>query len=57
VILVYDFFSNIFLAIALIEKQAEDPSSLGEGMNAVRFLINYYFRAALISYIFPTIYQ
>jgi len=40
-----------------IEKQAEDPSSLWEGMNAVRFPINYYFRAALISYIFSTIHR
>ncbi len=41
----------------VIEKQAKDPSLSREGMNAVRFPINYYFRAALISYIIEAIHQ
>ncbi len=45
------------MKLDLIERQAEDPSLSREEMNAVRFPINYYFRAALNSYIFKTIHR
>jgi len=41
----------------LIERQAEDPSLSSDGMNDVRFPINYYFRSPLISYIFSSIHH
>lgn len=44
------------ITFGFIENQAEYPLPSGGGMNAVRFRINQYFRATLISSIFSAIH-